>query len=315
MESVKTYSPKAIAQKHGVYIDVIMRQLEMGIKVEQEHTKNPEMAREIALDHLLELPDYYTRLQKMEESDIQDILHRSGIQVEADESRRKLDKFENLITDIALRLIDEDDDMDAASAGMDILDAINANIMTESLRRNAGTWYDPLKRALDILEDELPEDILAKVRDKLDAYANDYIRNKSEDDEEDEEDCDCEETSVTEMAEEMTELILRVDEQGLKQYGAILELMEQITPMRMRFTEWSDDEAEMRKRAGLNEQCQCELMDDHGMDSLSNDTLAQVIPELRGIALHYVQDKASQQRLQEIAEQLTALKTQLGSSL
>lgn len=83
----------------------------------------------------------------------------------------------------------------------------------------------------------------------------------------------------------------------------------------MRFTEWTGDEAEMRKRAGLTEQCQCELMDDHGMDSSSANTLAQVIPELRGIALHYVQDKASQQRLQEIAEQLSALKTQLGSSI
>jgi hypothetical protein len=315
LASVDTLSPKAIAKKHGVYLNVILRQLEMGINVEQEHTKNPQVAREIALDHLAEFPDYYTRLQKMEESDIQDILKRSGIRNEAEESRRKLDKFENLITDIALRLIDEEDDMDAASAGMDILDAINANIMTESLRRNAGTWYDPLKRALDILEDELPEDILGAVRDKLDAYSKDHLRNKSEDDEEDTEECDSEETSISEMADEMAELTLRVDGQGLKQYSAILELMKQIKPMSMRFIEWGEDEAELRKRAGLSEDCQCQMMDDHGMDSSSRDTLAQVIPELRGIALHYVQDKASQQRLQEIAQQLSALKTQLGSSI
>jgi len=319
LASVDTLSPQAIAQKHGVDLDAILQQLNMGIQVEREHTTNSAVAREIALDHLMELPDYYSRLQKMEESDIQELLHRSGIQVEADESRRKLDKFENLITDIALRLIDEDDEMDAASAGMDILDAINANIMTESLRRNAGTWYDPMKRALEILEGELPEDILGKVRDKLDAYTNEYIRNKSEDDEEDEDECDSEETSVTEMAEELTELILRVDEQGLKRYGAVLELMEQIKPIRMRFTQWSDEEAEMRKRAGLTEGCQCELMDDEGggsgnLQSLlatQRHVLGAVIPEIRGIAVHYVQDKASKQRLGEIADQLGSLQWKL----
>ena len=250
----------------------------------------------------------------MEESDIQDILKRSGIRNEAEESRRKLDKFENLITDIALRLIDEEDDMDAASAGMDILDAINANIMTESLRRNAGTWYDPLKRALDILEDELPEDILGKVRDKLDAYSKDHLRDKSEDDEEDEDECDSKDTTIDEMVEAL--LFTDLDRVGRKSMNNVIDLLQMLDGTAgMRFTEWSDDEAEMRKRAGLTEECQCQMMDDHGMDSSSADTLAQVIPELRGIALHYVQDKASQQRLQEIAKQLTALKTQLGSSI
>jgi len=44
------------------------KELEMGVKVEMEHTEDPELAREIALDHLIgESPDYYTRLQKMEE--------------------------------------------------------------------------------------------------------------------------------------------------------------------------------------------------------------------------------------------------------
>jgi Protein of unknown function (DUF5661) len=38
----------------------------MGIKVEGEHTSNKEIARHIALAHLKELPDYYTRLKKME---------------------------------------------------------------------------------------------------------------------------------------------------------------------------------------------------------------------------------------------------------
>ena len=42
------------------------KQLEMGIKVEMEHTTDPLISRKIALDHLKEIPDYYTRLDKME---------------------------------------------------------------------------------------------------------------------------------------------------------------------------------------------------------------------------------------------------------
>jgi hypothetical protein len=42
-------------------------ELKMGIKIEMEHTSNPVMAKRIALDHLSEIPDYYTRLVKLEE--------------------------------------------------------------------------------------------------------------------------------------------------------------------------------------------------------------------------------------------------------
>lgn len=38
----------------------------MGIKVEYEHTNSKVIALKIALDHLAEIPDYYTRLAKME---------------------------------------------------------------------------------------------------------------------------------------------------------------------------------------------------------------------------------------------------------
>lgn len=41
-------------------------QIEKGIKVELEHTGDKEKAREIAKDHLAEIPDYYDRLEKME---------------------------------------------------------------------------------------------------------------------------------------------------------------------------------------------------------------------------------------------------------
>lgn len=41
-------------------------QLRKGIKVEMEHTKDPDLAREIAQDHLTEDPKYYDHLDKME---------------------------------------------------------------------------------------------------------------------------------------------------------------------------------------------------------------------------------------------------------
>lgn len=44
------------------------KQLKMGIKVEMEHTDDKNVATKIALDHLKEFPDYYTRLINMEKS-------------------------------------------------------------------------------------------------------------------------------------------------------------------------------------------------------------------------------------------------------
>lgn len=38
-------------------------QLDMGTKVEREHSNSDELAREIAMDHLKEDPRYYTKLK------------------------------------------------------------------------------------------------------------------------------------------------------------------------------------------------------------------------------------------------------------
>ena len=64
---VPTPSPEEVAAKHNVSLKFILQQLEQGISVEIEHTRSKVLAREIALDHLSELPDYYTRLRKMEQ--------------------------------------------------------------------------------------------------------------------------------------------------------------------------------------------------------------------------------------------------------
>jgi hypothetical protein len=59
-------SVEKIAEKHGVSVAKIQKQLKMGIKIEKEHTNNKEEAEGIALQHLAEKPDYYSRLKKVE---------------------------------------------------------------------------------------------------------------------------------------------------------------------------------------------------------------------------------------------------------
>jgi len=61
-------TPKDIARKHGIPVDDIILQIAKGIKVETEHTKDHKLAKEIAMDHLIEFPDYYDRLKKMEDT-------------------------------------------------------------------------------------------------------------------------------------------------------------------------------------------------------------------------------------------------------
>ena len=61
-------SIKDIAKKFGVDVSDIKKQLEMGLEVESEHTDDENQAKEIAMDHLSEMPDYYSRLEKMEKN-------------------------------------------------------------------------------------------------------------------------------------------------------------------------------------------------------------------------------------------------------
>jgi hypothetical protein len=62
----QTASFDAIRAKHGVSYKDLVVQLAKGIRVEKEHTNDLAMAREIALDHLDEFPDYYDKLSKAE---------------------------------------------------------------------------------------------------------------------------------------------------------------------------------------------------------------------------------------------------------
>jgi hypothetical protein len=55
-----------IARKHRMDVSFIQKQLDIGEPIEHEHTQDHELAKDIALQHLDEIPDYYTRLKKME---------------------------------------------------------------------------------------------------------------------------------------------------------------------------------------------------------------------------------------------------------
>jgi hypothetical protein len=59
-------SVEEIAKKHNVSPSSIQKQLEMGMKVEHEHTTDNDEAMDIALQHLDEIPNYYSKLKKME---------------------------------------------------------------------------------------------------------------------------------------------------------------------------------------------------------------------------------------------------------
>ncbi len=67
MHEVKSHkSIEQIAKKHRLEVSFVKNQLQMGIPIEHEHTKDKDLATDIALQHLDEIPDYYTRLKKME---------------------------------------------------------------------------------------------------------------------------------------------------------------------------------------------------------------------------------------------------------
>ena len=59
-------SKQDIANKFNITLQKVDKELKMGTKVEMEHADSKSLAKEIAMDHLVEIPDYYTRLLKME---------------------------------------------------------------------------------------------------------------------------------------------------------------------------------------------------------------------------------------------------------
>jgi hypothetical protein len=57
---------KDLAKYHKMPLQSIKKKLDQGIKVEMEHTTDKSIAREIAMDHIYEDPNYYTKLKQIE---------------------------------------------------------------------------------------------------------------------------------------------------------------------------------------------------------------------------------------------------------
>ena len=79
---------QTIADMHKVSKDEIDAEVEKGIEVESEHTTDPEIAHEIAMDHVYEDPEYYTKLDTIEEEHIYKIFQEELAAV-LDEKKKK----------------------------------------------------------------------------------------------------------------------------------------------------------------------------------------------------------------------------------
>jgi len=82
-------TPQDLARKHSLFIGTIEKEIDLGIEIEMEHTTDKEKAREIAMDHIFEFPDYYSNkrygLKKMEKQL---------------EKQQKIESFNNLFKSI-----------------------------------------------------------------------------------------------------------------------------------------------------------------------------------------------------------------------
>lgn len=67
-------------------------ELKAGIKVEMEHTSDKRVAKEIAKDHLTEIPTYYTHLKKMEDK----AMHKSAMLRSFEDELSKIAGFKGL---------------------------------------------------------------------------------------------------------------------------------------------------------------------------------------------------------------------------
>lgn len=66
-KSTEKQSPERIAKM----LNHLTQQLIKGLKVEMEHTEDIDKAKEIAMDHLAEDPNYYTKLKRIEEAKVE----------------------------------------------------------------------------------------------------------------------------------------------------------------------------------------------------------------------------------------------------
>jgi hypothetical protein len=79
---------QTIADMHDVSKDKIDAEVHKGVEAEMEHTDDEEIAHEIAMDHVYEDPEYYTKLDTIEEESIYKIFQEELAAV-LDEKKKK----------------------------------------------------------------------------------------------------------------------------------------------------------------------------------------------------------------------------------
>lgn len=70
--------------------DFDSKQLQKGTEVEKEHTEDPEVAKEIAMDHLTEDPEYYKKLETIERHAMVRQILADEISPQEEENRRQV---------------------------------------------------------------------------------------------------------------------------------------------------------------------------------------------------------------------------------
>lgn len=172
-------SIKEIAKKHKVSPSVIEKQLEMGMKVEKEHTTNTDQAMDIALQHLDEIPNYYSKLKKMEKvkEDVEILDAKGNLFATVTDiikgSDYKFKSFTQPITEDAVKEL-ENELKKLDDTSYDSIDKLMRGIMKEH-----GMTAKQLHNAFVKKHDKTPDDWIKSLTEgKKGLWANIHARRK-----------------------------------------------------------------------------------------------------------------------------------------
>jgi hypothetical protein len=179
---VPTMSVEEIADHHGVPVEQIEQQLEIGIEVEMEHTTDPDAAMEIALDHLMEMPEYYDELATVEPHHYTpESVRAAWVSYQMDEKIR--DPREAML-DMALKFLDRKvhDDHDRQSLGglaMDVAREVQLNQIGVN-HRDLARLYRDWKGDTVVTEGWMEDNLyyLDEVIKANDSVSNDKVTRK-----------------------------------------------------------------------------------------------------------------------------------------
>lgn len=120
--------------------------IRIGTAVEREHSNNPDIATEIALDHLEENPEYYDQLITSGIADEEDAINLyDELKDDSDREKAKIDILKNM---------EVDDDIDDEGEEVDIDDEEEDDLGTD-------------KADIDDENDELINDDYPEVKEKI----------------------------------------------------------------------------------------------------------------------------------------------------